>query len=82
MNRAARSIRSGSSSKDSTAGDGVVRRVSSTAAMPSVGSTIVSEGSRTAIALTVKSRRRRSPSRVSPNTTSGLREEGTYASCR
>ena len=39
-------------------------------------------GSATAIALTVRSRRRRSSTSESPNATAGLREPGSYASAR
>jgi hypothetical protein len=40
------------------------------------------EGRANAIALTVKSRRDRSPARESPNATAGLRLSGSYASLR
>ncbi len=49
---------------------------------PPYGSTNCRDGSRTAIAFTVKSRRRRSPSRESPKSTAGLREEASYTSER
>ena len=73
-NRAARSIRSGSSPNDTSgalgraqgAGEQVVD------AAGRIDSTLAS-GRRSAIALTVKSRRARSASRLSPNATTGLR---------
>jgi hypothetical protein len=51
--------------------------------MPPNGSTISSEGSRAAMALTVKSRRARSASSDRPYATSaGLRDSGRYCSLR
>ena len=86
MNRAARSIRSGSSLKLTSGPIGVrnVRVARSTA--PSNGSTSSgaspSPVSSSAIALIVKSRRDRSASISSANTTWGLRESSVYASAR
>ena len=79
MNRAARSIRSGSSPK-LISGDIGVRRVPvARSTAPPKGSTSVglSDVTSSAIALTVKSRRDRSASTASANSTSGLRESGT-----
>ena len=73
-NRAARSIRNGSSEKEISGADGVIRRRAARSARPPCGSTNVRSGSRIAIALMVKSRRTRSSSRLSPNATTGLRE--------
>ena len=72
-NRAARSIRSGSSENDSCGVAGVSSTLASSAATPPAGSTNFCPVSSNAIALTVKSRRTRSPSMVSPKVTSGLR---------
>ena len=72
-NRAARIIRSGSSAKDSCGVPGVRSTLAARSDSPSCGSTNSSEGSRSAIALTVKSRRTRSSARLSPKATSGLR---------
>ena len=84
MNRAARSIRNGSSLND-TSGDNGVRnvRVARSAAPPN-GSTRfgVDAVTSNAIALTVKSRRERSVSMSSANSTCGLRESSLYASAR
>ena len=75
--RTARIIRSGSSLKDWAGATGVRSRVRARSSSPPKGSTSSSEGRRTAIALTVKSRRERSPSRVSPYSTCGLRLAGS-----
>lgn len=72
-NRAARIIRSGSSANDSCGSAGVSSTFSRSASMPSCGSMNVFPTRSIAIALTVKSRRSRSPSMVSPKVTSGLR---------
>ena len=76
-NRAARSIRNGSSPKDTDGADGVSSTRSRSAAKPPSGSRN-SPGPfgvmRTAIAFTVKSRRTKSSSSRSPNRTSGLRD--------
>ena len=64
--RAARMIRRGSSSKDCSALTGVRRIPAARSARPPQGSTSSRSGSRSAMALTVKSRRVRSPSSVSP----------------
>ena len=76
-NRAARSIRSGSSEKESSGRPGVRSARWARSTTPPYGSTNSRPGSETAIALTVKSRRPRSPVRVSPKSTSGLREVGS-----
>ena len=81
-NRAARIIRSGSSSNDRSGAIGVRSTPRDRSVSPSNGSTNVRSGRRTAIALTVKSRRDRSPSSVSPNATTGLRDAGSYSSLR
>ncbi len=73
MNRAARSMRSGSSLKDSSGASGVRSRAAARSATPSKGSISCRSGSDRAMALTVKSRRDRSASMASANTTSGLR---------
>ena len=76
-NRAARSIRSGSSPNDTSGADGVSSTFARSAAKPPRGSRNSPGPSgvmRTAIALTVKSRRTRSSSRLEPNRTSGLRD--------
>ena len=65
-NRAARIIRSGSSAKDSSGVAGVRSVWAARSASPSKGSTKARSGSVTAIALMVKSRRRRSSSSESP----------------
>ena len=75
--RAARSIRNGSSPNDTSGADGVSSTLARSAANPPTGSRNSAGPSavmRTAIALTVKSRRTRSPSRLSPNRTRGLRD--------
>ncbi len=74
-NRAARSIRSGSSANDSSGVAGVSSVPVASAASPPCGSTNrrPSPVSSTAIALRVKSRRTRSSSMVAPNATTGLR---------
>jgi len=72
-NRAARSIRSGSSPNETCGLDGVVIVRSIRCSTPPDGSTRRTSGTRSASAFTVKSLRRRSPSSESPNTTSGLR---------
>ena len=76
-NRAARIIRSGSSEKESSGGPGVRSSRWARSTTPPYGSSKIRPGIRTAIALTVKSRRPRSPARVSPKSTSGLREAGS-----
>ena len=76
-NRAARIIRSGSSEKESSGRPGVRSTRCARSTTPPYGSSKVRSGTRTAIALTVKSRRPRSPARVSPKSTSGLREVGS-----
>ena len=63
MNRAARSIRSGSSLKLSSGVSGVRSRRPARSAAPSNGSTSSGSGRASAMALTVKSRRDRSTSR-------------------
>ena len=73
-NRAARSIRSGSSANDSSGVDGVRRTRAARSARPPCSSTNSSDGNRTAMALTVKSRRTRSALSVDPKVTAGLRE--------
>ena len=75
--RAARIIRSGSSEKESSGVPGVRSTRSARSTIPPNGSTNSRPGTRTAIELTLKSRRPRSPSRESPKSTSGLREEGS-----
>ena len=77
MNRAARSIRSGSSLKLTAGSSGVRSRLAARSATPPNGSTSSRLGSDSAMALTVKSRRDRSTSSSSANVTSGLRESGT-----
>src|SRR6185436_12351763 len=81
-NRAARIIRSGSSLNEDSGAAGVRIDAAARSARPPYGSTNVLPGMDTAIALTVKSRRIRSPSSVSPNATAGLRLPGSYASER
>ena len=76
-NRAARIIRSGSSEKESSGVPGVRSTCSARSTMPPNGSTNSRLGTRTAIELTEKSRRPRSPTRLSPKDTSGLREVGS-----
>ncbi len=76
-NRAARIIRSGSSEKESSGRPGVVSSRWARSTTPPYGSSKVRSGTRTAIALTVKSRRPRSPARLSPKSTAGLRESGS-----
>ncbi len=73
VNRMARSMRSGSSPNDTSGVPGVRSTPAMRSSMPPEGSTSLSSGTRSAMALTVKSRRSRSPSRVSPNSTAGLR---------
>ena len=80
--RAARIMRSGSSPKDSSGAMGVRSTPAVRSRMPSCRSTNSRLGRRTAIALTVKSRRARSPASVSPKVTSGLRESTSYDSDR
>ena len=80
MNRAARSMRRGSSENDTSGSSGVRRRLSARSLMPLNGSTSTRSGRLRAIAFTVKSRRDRSVSMSWPNLTSGLRDSGTYAS--
>ena len=81
MNRAARSIRSGSSVKDTSGDSGVRSTPAARSATPPKGS--MSSGAspsapvtRSAMAFTVKSRRDRSASTSSAKVTSGLRESG------
>ena len=75
--RAARIIRSGSSEKESSGVPGVRSTRWARSTTPPYGSSTSRPGRRTAIALTVKSRRPRSPARVSPKATSGWREDGS-----
>ncbi len=75
--RAARIIRSGSSENESSGVPGVRITLFATSAIPPYGSTNWCDGSRIAIAFMAKSRRARSPSRLSPYDTSGLREVGS-----
>ena len=79
MKRAARIIRSGSSSNETTADSGVRSVAVARSAAPPCGSTseTASAPSCSAIALIVKSRRSRSASIVSANVTSGLRESSS-----
>ncbi len=65
-NRAARSMRSGSSEKESSGRPGVRSTRWARSTIPPNGSSKSRPGTLTAIALTVKSRRPRSPARVSP----------------
>ena len=76
-NRAARSIRSGSSEKESSGRPGVRSNRFARSTTPPYGSTNSRPGSETAIAFTEKSRRPRSPARESPKSTSGLRDAGS-----
>ena len=76
MNRAARSMRSGSSVNDSSGASGVRSTLAARSAAPPNGSISSGSGSASAMALTVKSRRDRSASMASAKTTSGLRESG------
>src|SRR5829696_231283 len=81
--RTARSIRSGSSAKESAADPGVRSRRASRSPRPPNGSVTVRSGpSETAIALTVKSRRTRSSSSEAPHATSGFRDSRSYRSAR
>jgi len=66
VNRAARSIRSGSSLNESSGRPGVRSTLARRSRIPPDGSTSSSDGSRAAMALTVKSRRARSSSRDRP----------------
>ena len=80
-NRAARSIRSGSSPKDSSGDRGVRRIRESKSPRPSNGScSVVGSATSTAIAFTVKSRRPRSSWRSVEKRTTGLRESSGYDS--
>ena len=72
-NRAARSIRSGSSVNDTSGSSGVSSVFVARWRTPPNGSTNAPPGSRTAIALIVKSRRDRSVSMSLANVTAGLR---------
>ncbi len=81
-NRAARSIRSGSSANDSRAVAGVRIVCSRRSISPPYGSENTWPGTETAIALIVKSRRRRSSCRLSPYETIGFRLTRSYASAR
>ncbi|MNC94741.1 hypothetical protein D3C83_116730 [compost metagenome] len=77
MKRAARIIRSGSSTNDTSGSSGVRRRLwISRSSSPPYGSLSCGSGSEIAMALTVKSRRERSVSSESENVTSGLRLSG------
>ena len=76
-NRAARSMRSGSSPNDTSGSSGVRSRPAARSPSPSKGSISSMSGRRSASALTVKSRRDRSTVMSSPNVTSGLRDSGT-----
>ncbi len=67
-------MRSGSSEKLISGVDGVRSMPSARSASPPYGSTKARVDTSTAMALTVKSRRWRSPSMVSPKVTSGLRD--------
>lgn len=77
-------MRKGSSPKLTSGARGVRKVRVSRSTAPPWGSTNVGESavSSSAIAFTVKSRRERSTSIWSPNTTSGLREVSWYASTR
>ena len=79
MKRAARSIRSGSSLKLTSGASGVRSTPVARSTAPPNGSTStgLSDVTSSAIALTVKSRRDRSASISSENSTSGLRESGS-----
>ncbi len=72
-NRAARSIRSGSSANESSGVPGVRSRCWARSLSPPCGSVNACPGTETAIALTAKSRRLRSSTRLSPYRTIGLR---------
>ena len=81
--RAARNMRRGSSRKEISGVSGVSSTPATMSAKPPTGSwnrPVIRLGSSsasvnsTAMALTLKSRRIKSPSRVSPNSTTGLRE--------
>jgi len=78
-NRAARSMRNGSSLKLSCGDNGVRSRLEFRSSSPPCGSTMrgAAEVSSSAIALMVKSRRDKSVSTESENCTSGLRESGS-----
>ena len=82
MKRAALIIRRGSSLKDSSGASGVASREAARSATPPKGSMRRRSGRESAIALTVKSRRDRSTSTASENTTWGLRLSDVYASAR
>ncbi len=81
-NRAARSIRSGSSPNDSSGAAGVRSRPRARSASPPYGSTKPRSTTETAIAFMVKSRRSRSCSTESPYSTCGLRLTRSYRSAR
>ena len=72
MKRAARSIRSGSSTNETSGASGVRSRRAARSTAPPYGSISSGSGSRSAIALTVKSRRDRSVSMSSENGDLGL----------
>ena len=72
-NRAARSIRSGSSRNECSGVPGVSSTRSASWRRPPYGSLNACPGTDTAIALTAKSRRTRSSANVSPNVTVGFR---------
>ncbi len=80
--RAARSIRRGSSSNEVAGLDGVRSRRLARSVSPPNGSMKRPSGSRTAMALTVKSLRARSSSTLRPKVTSGFRESSWYTSDR
>src|SRR4051812_19057007 len=81
-NRAARSIRSGSSPNDSAGVPGVRMSPAARSARPPYGSVNSWPGRLTAIALIVKSRRRRSSSSDVPYATVGFRVTPSYDSAR
>ena len=82
--RAARIMRSGSSEKDCSGVTGVRKICLAKSASPLNGSMNSGVGvvSSSAMQLTVKSRRDKSPAILSPNSTSGLRLSGSYLSLR
>lgn len=76
-NLAARIIRSGSSLNETSGADGVLMTLSARSSSPPNGLANSPVTADNAIELMVKSRRDRSPSSVSPNATSGLRDDGS-----
>src|SRR5688572_23780597 len=80
--RAARSIRNGSSENAISGSNGVSSRFAARSFTPSKGSTNSPSGSRTAIALIVKSRRERSVRMSFAKVTAGLRSSTGYRSSR